>query len=406
IVAMGNSIHLARWISQINDEGWDIYLFPTENFVGINPEIKNIKILIPWLIRTIVDFYKNKKNKKFTGSDSQSVFKKSSYINQLAPTSFAVKDILRNIFGKNYYKALNKIIKKIKPDIIHSMHIQEAGYLTLEAKKNFKGKFPKWIATNWGSDIDLYINIEGHAEKISEVLSNCDYYSCECERDKEYAKNLGFKGEFLPVVPNSGGIDFNIVNNLKSNVLTSQRKIIMLKGYQNWSGRALVGLRAIERCADILKGYKIYIYSAEDFFDVKISASLLTKKTGLETVIVSNSSKHSDILRMHGLARISIGLSITDAISTSMLEAMAMGSFPIQSNTACTNEWFKDGKTGIMVEPEDSENIEKAIRTAILDDTLVDNAAELNYKMLYDRIEKSKIKKIVVNYYRKIAKSV
>ena len=210
----------------------------------------------------------------------------------------------------------------------------------------------------------------------------------------------------MPVVPNSGGIDFNIVNNLKSNVLTSQRKIIMLKGYQNWSGRALVGLRAIERCADILKGYKIYIYSAQDFFDVRISARLLTKKTGIETVIVPNSSKHSDILRMHGLARISIGLSITDAISTSMLEAMAMGSFPIQSNTACTNEWFKDGKTGIMVEPEDSENIEKAIRTAILDDTLVDNAAELNYKMLYDRIEKSKIKKIVVNYYRKIAKSV
>ena len=39
-VAMGNSIHLARWISQINDEGWDIHLFPTESFVEVNDEIK------------------------------------------------------------------------------------------------------------------------------------------------------------------------------------------------------------------------------------------------------------------------------------------------------------------------------------------------------------------------------
>jgi len=285
------------------------------------------------------------------------------------------------------------------------MHIQEAGYLTLEAKKHYKGKFPKWIATNWGSDIDLFKNIDGHYEKISEVLANCDYYSCECERDRQYAKELGFKGIFLPVVPNSGGIDFDLVNSLRSNIPTSKRKIIMLKGYQNWYGRALVGLRALERCADILSGYKIYIYSAEDFIDVKIAASLLTKKTGIETVIIPNSTSHNEILKLHGLARISIGLSITDAISTSLLEAMVMGSFPIQSKTACANEWFKDKKTGILVEPEDPEDVEKAIRIAISDDILVDNAANLNYDMLYNRIEKSKVKKIVVNYYKKIAES-
>ncbi|MHB1377031.1 MAG: glycosyltransferase [Candidatus Humimicrobiaceae bacterium] len=398
IVAMGNSIHLARWVSQINDQGWDIHLFPTESFVAVNPEIKNVKIHIPLFIKLIVNFYKNRKQKLTPINEPM-------YIQETISVSIAIKEILRSIMAKNNYKKLNKLIKKIKPDIIHSMHIQEAGYLTLESKKNFEGKFPKWIVTNWGSDIDLFRNIGAHNEKISEVLSNCDYYSCECERDIEYAKNLGFKGTVLPVLPNSGGIDFNLVNSLKSNIATSKRKIILLKGYQNWSGRALVGLRALERCADILSGYIIYIYSSEDFIDVKISANLLTKKTGIKTIILPNSMEHNEILKFHGLSRISIGLSITDAISTSMLEAMVMGSFPIQSKTACANEWFKDGKTGILVEPEDPEDVEKAIRMAISDDSLVDNASKLNYDMLYDRIEKSKIKKIVVNYYRKIAKS-
>ena len=398
IVAMGNSIHLARWISQINDQGWDIHLFPTASFVSINPEIKNVKIHIPFLIKLIVKFYKNKKQKLIHTSAPL-------YIQETIPVSVSIKEILRNITAKNNYKNLNRLIKKIKPDIIHSMHFQEAGYLTLEAKKNFKGKFPKWIATNWGSDIDLFRNIEGHDKKISDVLSNCDYYSCECERDIEYAKDLGFKGIVLPVVPNSGGIDFDLVNSLKSNIAASKRKIIMLKGYQNWSGRALAGLRALERCADALNEFKIYIYSAEDYIDVKISASLLTKKTGIETLILPSSITHNEIISLHGLSRISIGLSITDAISTSMLEAMVMGSFPIQSNTACANEWFKDGKTGILVHPEDTEDIENAIRKAISDDVLVDNASKLNYDMLYDRIEMSKIKRIVVNYYKKIIKS-
>jgi len=176
----------------------------------------------------------------------------------------------------------------------------------------------------------------------------------------------------------------------------------MLKGYQNWSGRALVGIRALERCSDILEGYKIYIFSAEDNIDVKIAASVFTHDTGIKTVILPNSLKHQEILKMHGLARVYIGLSITDAISTSMLEAMVMGSFPIQSKTACVKEWFKNGKTGIMVEPEDPEEVEKAIRVALLDDSLVDNAAKLNYKMLYERIEKSKIKEIVLNNYKEI----
>lgn len=398
-VAMGNSIHLVRWISQINDQGWELHLFPTDNLVLIREEIKSVKVHIPFAVKLIHRIYK--KRKQLDINDSEPL-----YIQKKLPLSFAIKEIIRNIFLKNPYKNLNKVIKKIKPDIIHSMHIQEAGYLVLQSKKIFKGKFPIWIATNWGSDIDLFRKVKGHKEKIIEVLQNCDYYSCECRRDQEYAKELGFNGSFLPVLPNSGGLDFDIINKLRSSVVPSKRKAIILKGYQNWAGRALVGLRALERCSDILNGYKIYIYGAEDNIDVKIAANIFSTNTGIETIILPGSLMHNDILKMHGLARISLGLSITDAISTSMLEAMAMGSFPIQSKTACTNEWFEDKKTGLAVEPEDTEDIEKAIRLSLSDDELVDNAAKLNYAKLYEKIEKSKIKEIVISNYKKIYKQI
>ena len=81
---------------------------------------------------------------------------------------------------------------------------------------------------------------------------------------------------------------------------------------------------------------------------------------------------------------------------------MVMGSFPIQSDTSCANEWFKDGATGILVPPEDPEIIEKAIRKALTDDDLVNKAAELNYSELFNRLERTKLKKAIIEMYNGI----
>ena len=42
-------------------------------------------------------------------------------------------------------------------------------------------------------------------------------------------------------------------------------------------------------------------------------------------------------------ARIYLGCSISDGISTSFLEALSHGVYPIQTNTSCANEWVEKG---------------------------------------------------------------
>ncbi len=64
-----------------------------------------------------------------------------------------------------------------------------------------------------------------------------------------------------------------------------------------------------------------------------------------------------------------------------------MGSFPIQSYPSNTNEWIEDGISGIGVPPEDPEAVERAIRKVILDDNLVDSAAQINWKVAQSRLE-------------------
>jgi len=77
-----------------------------------------------------------------------------------------------------------------------------------------------------------------------------------------------------------------------------------------------------------------------------------------------------------------------------------MGSFPIQSKTSCADRWFINGKSGIMVPPEDPDEVEKAIRIALTDDELVDNAEELNYKILFEKLDKNKMKAQIIKSYK------
>ena len=378
-VAMPHSVHASRWISQIADQHHELHLFPSME-TKPHPLLKNVKLHCAGIgfrcISRLVTIIQ-----KIIGSRCASLPKP-----------------LTTLFDRSFWLA--KVIQMVKPDIVHSLEIQHAGYLTLTARERLGCKFPTWIVTNWGSDIFLYGRLAAHVNKIKATLSACDYYSCECHRDVKLAEDMGLKGEVLPVLPNTGGFDLHHAYKLRKTGPTSFRRLILLKGYQHWSGRALVGLRALELCSQELQGYHIAIYSANN--DVKIAAELVSQSTRIPIDIISPCS-HDEMLSFFGRARIYIGLSISDAISTSLLEAMIMGAFPIQSCTSCADEWIENGKTGLIVPPEDPEIVAAAIRRAVSDDALVDYAAERNARLAAERLDHSVIQPQVIAMYEKVA---
>ena len=243
--------------------------------------------------------------------------------------------------------------------------------------------------------------IGGTRARIRKILETCDFYGAECMRDVELACKMGYKGEVLPVLPNGGGYDLPSIERLRQPGPTSERRVVALKGYQGWAGRALVGVRALELSKDSLDGYSVMVYSATD--DVLIALELLRRSTCIQ-IEVMRQTWREQILRMHGRARVSIGLSITDGISTSMLEAALMGSLPIKSETSCGDEWIESGRTGILVHPEDPQAIAEALRRAPADDDLVNRADEENFETAMARLDTAKIQPKVVEMYNQLAK--
>jgi glycosyltransferase involved in cell wall biosynthesis len=383
-VAMSESVHTARWIGQIADLGWDIHLFPSASLM-IHPQLEGITIH-GFDIRPPV----SNRGLVFAGACSNTL---SWRLNRLLRMGVPA------IESSQAYR-LARTIDRIEPDIIHSLEMQHAGYLTLEARRYVKNPFPVWAYTPWGNDIFFFGQLSAHKDKIESVLAACDYYGPKSNRDIALGRAYGFKGDMLPVLPGNGGLETRHLRRLWQPGPPSARRVIMLKGYQGSMGRALVALRAIELCADLLKDYQIAVYSTGEA--VRIKAELVSNHTGLPIQIIP-AIQHEEMLKLYGRARISMGLSISDGVPNSMLEAMAMGALPIESNTSCADEWIEDNKTGFMVPPEDYEPLIEALRRAVTDDLLVDTAAEINAQAVQERADVSVIKPQVLSMYRHIA---
>ena len=383
------SVHSARWINQIAGCGWDLHVFGAFESPW-HPDFENV---------TAYSYATRARN---AGKSFQN--------KRLWPLPVATEraKMLASRLPEHWSSRatwLARTIRWLKPDIVHSLEFQQAGYLTLKARALYKGQFPPWVVSNWGSDIYLYGPLAAHVEKIKGILAACDYYACECHRDVKLAREYGFTKTALPVLPIAGGFQVNHLAQYRQPGPTSARKIIALKGYQHWAGRALIGLRAVELCSEQIKagGYTVAVYLAEE--DVRIAAEHMALRTGIPLEILPPAS-HEEVLRLHGRSRVSIGLSISDGLSTSALEAMVMGAFPVQSNTSCLTELVRDGETALMVPAEEPAEVATAIRRALADDAMVDRAAELNMRLAAEQLDYSVIQPQVVEMYKRIASEI
>lgn len=388
------SPHLARWIGQLDGRGWDVHLFPLVVDEGLHPDLRDITV------HDAIHGRPRGAHESVRAVDDFWPFVKDGY--PFPRGAMTARRIEHNFFPKRADRAwrLAYAIRKLQPDVIHSMTIWPAGDLIMEAKQHLGESFafPPWIVSAWGSDIYLFPRLAEYREKIRAVLSTCDYFTCDCRRDTKTATALGFHGELLPVLPVAGGFDVDGFDQFRSGEKTSARRLILLKGYQNVPGRGLVGVRALTLCADELKDYRVAVYLADA--EVKVAAEIAQQTSGLQIEIVPKCS-HEDILRLHGRARVSIGLSISDGLPLSLLEAMAMGSFPVQSGTSCADEWTRDGETCLIVPPEDPEAVAVAVRRAVSDDALVDAAAETNTRVIAERLDNSVIRPQIIAMYEK-----
>lgn len=367
VVGMLDSVHLARWLVAFKDENIEFLLFPSTPHRRLHPTL--LELL----------------------GDSHVAKYSLTPLSRLAIPLWLLDRVFSNRL-RGFLLA--RKVESFRPDYLHAIELQNAGYVTMEAIRQSSRWAPTVIVTNYGSDIFWFSRFPRHRRKLQTLLRLSNAYSCECERDVELARNLGFTGRVMPVLPNAGGYSETLL--AKQRLETRDRASIAIKGYQGWVGRAITALDAVERIADQLKDYQIELYSCNR--STIRRAKRLKKKSGLEVVWSAKGKlRHDQMIDLFGRSKVYVGISNSDGISTSLLEAMACGAIPVQTGTACCDEWFTD--TGVRVETISPESVSEAILAAIQLAKEPSNA-ERNRQTILEKASEKKVREAALQYYR------
>lgn len=295
-------------------------------------------------------------------------------------------------------RRLRESITELQPDLVHALEIQGAGYLAVESLTPEYKDLPL-LVSNWGSDISFFGQEPNHKSWIAETLGRASSYGGECYRDIELALQWGFGGMIMPLVPNSGWIP-DIAFEMGRRSATSKRKLCVIKGYQSWSGRALLALDAIGPLLEDFPELRVLVLSPSAPVRRYLSRVPRSRSYMYATPKKSRLA-HADVLDLLSSARLYVGASNSDGISTMALEAAACGAAVVQSESSCLADWVPPSKS-IHIVPLDLEEFREAINRILQMREEIDLDTMRVQLMLNETLSKRGLQDALSTYYENV----
>ena len=336
LIGMLDSIHFARWIAQLEGLEMDFVITGTSPYRKIRPELSAFitehqsQFAIKEIFPRVVVFG----------------------MRLLPAAAFLLDRICRDRVRGRF---LSRLIAREQPDLVHVNELIIAGFAFEAAIRSMRGDVPRIWLTNYGSELVWRLQSKPDLARAKNLLQHSSHFSAECSRDVEIARQLGFRGEVLPVIPVSGGLP---VSNLNA---SPQRAVLAVKGYDNRIG---LGVEALKRVADFMRqrpDLDLRCIAFASNLKTRLLAAKLRSQGIKVTAVAKGKLSHSEMMTLFRESVVYVGASRSDGISTSAIEAMANGAIPIQTSTSCASEWFTDGATGFSVDPDNLDEITRAL---------------------------------------------
>lgn len=376
MVSMASS-HFFNWVDQLKGAGHDVYWFDVLDSKQKVAKISWVNQIVGWKLRWDYPgryFIKNKLPRFY------------NYIQKLNERNTTI------IFEQK--------LLEIQPDLVHSFEMQLSCLPILSIMEKYNSI--KWVFSSWGSDVFYAEQIGISRDLTDRIFKRIDYLITDCFRDLEIAKKKGFDNKFLGVFPGNGGIHYQ-----KEFILpVSFRKIILIKGYNNDVGKGINIIKALtNELLLLIKNYEIIVFGADSEIKDYVKNNIRFKDVNIKIYLRSEFIKNNTLMQLMGKSYIYIGNSVSDGLPNSMIEAMGMGAFPIQSNPGnATAELINDGENGLLIQDAlNYRNIEELLKRALLNPIVIDKAFEYNTTVIKERYDRAKNKIEIVKVYESIS---
>ncbi|WP_428231301.1 glycosyltransferase [Flavobacterium sp.] len=370
------SQHFFKWVEQLEEAGNEVYWFDILDSKQKAARISWVNQIVGWKLRW----------------DYPGRF----YIKSKFPS---LHSFIEQFNDRNTARIFEQKLIEIQPDLVHSFEMQISCLPILEVME--KHSAIKWAYSSWGSDMFYPEKIGISNFLMQKTLKRVDFLITDCFRDYKIAIEKGFNNIFSGVYPGNGGLEF------KSELIlpVSSRKTILIKGYNNKIGKGITIIKALtSEILFLIKDYEIVVFGADQEIKDYIKNNSRFVNVIIKVYLRSEFVENNELMKIMGQSYIYIGNSLSDGLPNSLIEAMGMGAFPIQSNPGnATAELIDDEQNGLLIQDAlNQEHIEELLKKAILNPGRIEKAFSFNIisvKEKYDR-ESNRLK--IVELYKSI----
>jgi len=373
-IGWANSIHVERWVKWFADRGHEVHL--------ITDAIKEIEGVFQYDIKT-----------------------NSTYRSRLE----RYIDLQFNINNKHLKRIgeifrLRKLIKKIKPVILHSFSLWYPGYLGV-----YSGFHPYVITVLDGDVLWVKDNTNLFTKlRTKYALTHSDYVVGESEHLISAAVKTGVRKERAAV--NKIGVDkkyFYFKENKEE-----AKKLLGLEGCKVvLSPRSISPFYNIDLVLNTVKEVSKNVKNVKYVFlghhvDEKYFNELKDKamKNGVDRYCsFIGKVDYITVAKYHQASDVFISLSPKDSGPMALQEAMACGAVPVISDLPSVKELIQDGFNGLLVNPNNGDQIVMSVIKLLDDDEMRNNYVQKNRKIAQEMCDQEKeMNKMESMYYQVI----
>jgi glycosyltransferase involved in cell wall biosynthesis len=270
--------------------------------------------------------------------------------------------------------ALHRIVREFRPTVVSAHFVPNYGMMAALACRE------PWVLSAWGSDImSVPERSAFHSWRTRFVLDRAPWVTSDAQVLTEKIRGFGVPSDRILTFPY--GVDTDVFTPgtpppEPGPLILSNRKLEALY-------RVDVLIDAFSAVREALPDAALTI-AGEGGEMVRLTQRAASS-TGVARIRFVGGVTHD---RMPALLRehhIYVSSSPADTTSVSLLEAMAVGLFPIVTDIPANREWIVDGENGRLVPPGEATRLAVAIIDAWRDAGLRERARQLNAGIIATR---------------------
>lgn len=381
-VADGRSAITINWVGYFIKQGHEVHLvssFPAE------PELELASLQVLPLA--------------FSGAASSSRGGKSSLLKQLTTAGMRTK--VRQWLGPltlpSAAEELDRIIQKVKPDLVHALRIPYEGMVAAETKPD-----APLLLSVWGNDFTLHARTTPLMRLYTRrSMQRTNALLADCRRDIRLAGDWGFSPQRpRRVLPGAGGIQMDVFYPSKQPAF--EPVVINPRGMRAYV-RNDTFFKALPLVITNYPEVRILCPTMQGERQAEKWVSQLNLEPYVQLLPFQSREQMAELFRK---AQVAVSPSEHDGTPNTLLEAMACGCFPVAGDIESVREWLVDGENALLVDPGDPQALAEAILRALNDAELRAAAAKRNQQLIIERVEYGRVMAEAESFYAQVVEGI